>query len=150
MKLFKRLRKSPILSLPIWNREKNLAPKDCLERDLNWNTDRTNEDTEIALSKIHDVMRDQNLSYKEAVTTDTGRQALFQLLLHRQWVAFHAESLRIVEANENKISGLGLLTEYREQIEKKVGKQAMDQLLNQFTEETESYFSKKIKEDFEW
>lgn len=148
MKFFKRIRKHPILSIPFWNREANLKPKECLERDFNWYVERTSEATESALSQIHDVMLNQNISYEEAVKTDTGRQALFQLLLHRQWLAFQAESLRIVEAYENDITEYRAFTDYKEKVENKVGKQAMEQLLNQFNEETEMYFSKKIKEYF--
>ncbi|KNC69030.1 hypothetical protein AC626_01015, partial [Pseudoalteromonas rubra] len=95
--------------------------------------------------KIYDVMRDNDISYQDAIETDAGRDALLELLLHRHWIGFHAESLRIVSAEEKKISGLGSLSLYRDEIEKKVGKQAMDKLLDQFSHETESYFSELIK-----
>lgn len=149
MNIFKYLKKHPILSLPLWNREVDLRPQDCLERDLNHYVNQTSESTEMALSRIHDVMRECDFSYREAILTDSGREALFDLLLHRQWIAFHAESLRMVKAEENKISGLGMISVYREKIENKVAKQSMDKLLEQFSEETEGYFSELIKERYE-
>lgn len=139
---FKKLH--PILTLPIFNRERGLTPKECLKRDFSHYVKVTDDATNTALQIIEEVMRERNCSYSEAIETEEGRGALFQLLLHRQWIAFHAESIRIVEAAEKKLNGLESISDYETLIEQATAPNEMDILLKQFAEETQSHFSKLI------
>ena len=135
-------KKHPLSYESLWNRVPGMDVKECLENDLLIYSKETDESSVRALDKIHDIMCSEKLTYEEALKTDEGRAAIFQLLLHRHWLAYHAESLRQITARESNHN----ILEYTQKIENVVGREAMGYLLDQFIQETTPYFKKRIKE----
>lgn len=113
-----------------------------LEKDIELYVSETDDSTEQALEIIYSVMSYEDLTYGEAVKTEKGREALYQLLLHRQWIAFQIELLRKEKAKSLGVVKVG----YKKSTESIVVRRQMDSLLDQFISETSDYFKTELKE----
>jgi hypothetical protein len=97
--------------------------------------------TEKAVDEIENIMTQKKISLNKALHTKEGKNAMFQLLLHKHWVGYHAETLRQLSAkNDHTIN----FENYTEKIETKVAYSEMNFLLNQFIEEITPYLEKML------
>lgn len=132
--------KRPLIDLDIWNRDSGVSPIECLERDLKVYAEETNESTERLFETIYSIMQRENCTYSEAVASSEGREAMYQLMLHRHWIAFHAEALRVLKTKELGLEKVG----YKELENSEVAQESMCVLLDQFIDETKSHFEEQL------
>ncbi|MDG2642731.1 hypothetical protein P7M58_24895 [Vibrio parahaemolyticus] len=72
----------------VTKRASNVDLVEQLEKDIELYVSETNDSTEQALKRICSIMFYQDLTYEDAVKTSEGREVMYQLLLHRQWIGF--------------------------------------------------------------
>ncbi|WP_240000629.1 hypothetical protein [Photobacterium kishitanii] len=82
----------------VLKRSHDISLVEQLEKDIKLYVSETNDSTEQALERIYAIMSHKNLSYEETVKTHEGREVMYQLLLHRQWIGFQLELLRAEKA----------------------------------------------------
>ncbi|PSV11639.1 hypothetical protein C0W59_19080 [Photobacterium kishitanii] len=126
---------------------KNISLVRQLEIDIEHLVKCTDEETNNTLYILHSIMFCNNLSYEEAVKTEEGKEALYQLLLHKQWISFNIQLLRMErsKADNFNVHMLG----YKKSSDNQIMKAQMSFLLDQFTNETSDFFKSEIKEQFE-
>jgi hypothetical protein len=90
-----------------------------------------------AFSRIVALKSEGNLGWKQALGGDAIQEELFQLLLHRQFIGFLAESVRKNRSKLLRLQGHGamVLEQYNTLIEKGTAKTEMETLLCHFTKE---------------
>lgn len=133
---------NPLLKLNIWNRDTSMTPLVRAKEDLKVYVTETEESTERMLEAIYTIMNNNSLTYQQAAKTEEGREALYQLMLHRHWVAFHAEAIRSVVASEEDISKAG----YRKLSSNQTATTETNILLDQFIRETSAYFEAQMSD----
>ncbi|KJY79307.1 hypothetical protein TW78_00980 [Vibrio coralliilyticus] len=133
---------NPLLKLSIWNRDTRMSPLVRAKEDLKVYVAETEESTERMLETIYSIMNRNGLTYQQAVKTKEGREALYQLMLHRHWVAFHAEVIRTVVAKEEDAIKAG----YRELSLNQTATTETNILLDQFIRETSAYFEEQMSD----
>ncbi|KAB0285608.1 hypothetical protein F2P58_24210 [Vibrio fortis] len=134
---------NPLLKLRIWNRDSSMTPLKRMEEDLKVYVADTEESTDRMLEVIYSIMNTKGLTYVQAIQTEEGREAVYQLLLHRHWVAFHAEALRSVTAEKHDITRAG----YRKLSQNQAANKEANLLLDQFIRETSEYFQKQLSDE---
>ncbi|EPM4837519.1 hypothetical protein ACKVMY_21735 [Vibrio natriegens] len=133
---------NPLLKLSIWNRDTSMTPLVRVKEDLKIYVAETEESTERMLETIYAIMENNGLTYQQAINTEEGREALYQLMLHRHWVAFHAEVIRTVVASEEDVFKAG----YKKLSLNQTATIETNILLDQFIRETSAYFEEQMSD----
>ncbi|ELA7892629.1 hypothetical protein Q5V20_004354 [Vibrio parahaemolyticus] len=139
--MFWNTRKSRLEGLVI-KRSSDVDLVEQLEKDIELYVSETNDSTARALERIYSIMFYQDLSYEEAVKTREGREVMYQLLLHRQWIGFQLELLRTEKARSLGVAKAG----YKDSNDNVVMNRQMSFLLDQFVSETSEFFKAELKE----
>jgi len=104
-----------------------------------------------AEEKLYNVvsseMDDNGSSLTYAMTKPSCREAMFQYLLHKQWVGYHAERLRQAAAALDPTVNFW---NYTEKIETGIGQKAMKTLLNEFILEYTPFVREELKKENDW
>lgn len=130
------------MKLSIWNRDTSMTPLVRVKEDLKIYVAETEESTERMLETIYAIMENNGLTYQQAINTEEGREALYQLMLHRHWVAFHAEVIRTVVASEEDVFKAG----YKKLSLNQTATIETNILLDQFIRETSAYFEEQMSD----
>ncbi|KJF94101.1 hypothetical protein [Photobacterium angustum] len=125
----------------VLKRSHDISLVEQLEKDIKLYVSETNDSTEQALERIYAIMSHKNLCYEEAVKTHEGREVMYQLLLHRQWIGFQLELLRAEKAKSLGVKKVG----YKDSRDSVVMPHQMNALLDQFMSETSDFFKAELK-----